>query len=191
MSRGLSEAILSMKIRGIRGFEPIVSKSKKWINWVTHIGPRTCRFCIDQDGKIFDIKFPPDNIPVHENCGCETEALDAIKCGTATIDRGRGADLWLYLYKKLPDNYVKKEDAAKKGWVQIKGNLRKVIPGATIGGEVYKNREGKLPKALGRIWYEADINYMGGYRGKHRILYSNDGLMFVTYDHNNTFYELI
>ena len=55
MSKGLSEAILSMKMRGIRGFEPIVSKSKKWINWVTHIGLRTCGFCRDQNGKIFDV----------------------------------------------------------------------------------------------------------------------------------------
>ena len=40
------------------------------------------------------------------------------------------------------------------------------------------------------MWYEADINYTGGYRNGHRILYSNDGLMFATYDHYETFYEL-
>jgi hypothetical protein len=41
-----------------------------------------------------------------------------------------------------------------------------------------------------RIWYEADINYTSGYRGTERILYSNDGLIFVTYDHYQTFYEI-
>lgn len=41
-----------------------------------------------------------------------------------------------------------------------------------------------------RIWYEADINYTGGFRNGHRIVYSNDGLIFVTYDHYNTFYEI-
>lgn len=48
-----------------------------------------------------------------------------------------------------------------------------------------------LPAAAGRIWYEADINYDGGFRGTDRILYSNDGLIFVTYDHYRTFIEII
>ena len=51
--------------------------------------------------------------------------------------------------------------------------------------------DGHLPEASGRIWYEADINYTAGFRTRHRILYSNDGLVFVTYDHYDTFYEII
>ncbi|MBC8529578.1 hypothetical protein H8699_09085 [Christensenellaceae bacterium NSJ-44] len=31
----------------------------------------------------------------------------------------------------------------------------------------------------------------GGYRNGHRILYSSDGLIFATYDHYNTFYEIV
>ena len=42
----------------------------------------------------------------------------------------------------------------------------------------------------GRIWYEADINYESGYRNDARILYSNDGLIFASYDHYTTFYEI-
>ena len=52
------------------------------------------------------------------------------------------------------------------------------------------NDKGKLPDAPNRIWYEADIDYQSGYRNTYRILYSNDGLIFVTYDHYQTFYEL-
>ena len=37
---------------------------------------------------------------------------------------------------------------------------------------------------------EADINYNGGFRNRQRILYSNDGLIFVSYDHYQTFYEI-
>ena len=59
-----------------------------------------------------------------------------------------------------------------------------------IGGDIYYNDEGRLPQANGRIWYEADINYTSGYRGLDRIYYSNDGLIFVSYDHNATFYEI-
>ena len=55
---------------------------------------------------------------------------------------------------------------------------------------VTNNDEGRLPQASGRIWYEADINYTSGYRGLDRIYYSNDGLIFVSYDHGYTFYEI-
>jgi len=40
------------------------------------------------------------------------------------------------------------------------------------------------------VWYEADINYTGGARNRERVVYSNDGLVFVTYDHYHTFYEV-
>jgi hypothetical protein len=59
-----------------------------------------------------------------------------------------------------------------------------------IGGDIYKNKSKKLPDAPGRIWYEADINYNGGFRNRQRVLYSNDGLIFATYDHYHTFYEI-
>lgn len=59
-----------------------------------------------------------------------------------------------------------------------------------IGGNVYQNRDNKLPDSDGRVWYEADINYNDGYRNRQRVLYSNDGLVFVTYDHYQTFYEI-
>jgi len=55
----------------------------------------------------------------------------------------------------------------------------------------YYNDDGHLPGAPGRIWYEADINYKTGKRNTQRIVWSNDGLIFVTYDHYETFYEIV
>ena len=55
---------------------------------------------------------------------------------------------------------------------------------------IYLNKDGHLPNAPGRIWYDADINYYNGKRNAHRILWSNDGLIFVTYDHYQTFMEI-
>lgn len=97
-------------------------------------------------------------------------------------------DVVAYLKKhgKLPDNYVTKDVAIKAGWKQKKGNLADVLPGKSIGGDVYKNIEGKLPSKIGRIWYEADINYTSGYRGKERLYYSNDGLFYKTINHAET-----
>ena len=59
-----------------------------------------------------------------------------------------------------------------------------------IGGDIYKNKNGKLPSASGRIWYEVDINYTGDMRNGSRVIYSNDGLVFVTYDHYFTFNQI-
>lgn len=101
-----------------------------------------------------------------------------------------GADVYLADFGLLPEYYISKKQAQKSGWQNWKGNLDEVLPGKMIGGDIYKNKDGKLPSKQGRIWYEADINYEGGYRNRHRILYSNDGLMFASYDHYQTFYEI-
>lgn len=59
-----------------------------------------------------------------------------------------------------------------------------------IFGGIFSNYNGHLPDDPGRIWYEADINYIEGKRNSERILFSNDGLIFVTYDHYKTFCEV-
>ena len=60
----------------------------------------------------------------------------------------------------------------------------------SIGGDKFGNREGLLPKEDGRQYYECDVNYQGGYRGAERIVFSNDGLIFYTDDHYNSFTQL-
>lgn len=191
MDKLLKQVILSMKIMGYNNFNPVTKTSKNWDKWITDFGPRTCFYCAKQNGKIFTKETESINIPVHINCGCELQSILAIIIGTSTIERENGADNWIYLFNQLPDKYISKKAARNMGWNSILGNLRKIIPNAIIGGDVYNNYNKKLPTIPGRIWYEADINYNGGYRNSHRIVYSNDGLMFVTYDHYNTFYELI
>ncbi|MCR6850222.1 S-layer homology domain-containing protein [Bacillus sp. IBL03825] len=93
-------------------------------------------------------------------------------------------------HKKLPDNYITKEQAQALGWVSKDGNLHKVAPGKSIGGNIFQNKGNPLPSAPGRVWYEADINYSTGYRGNDRILYSSDGLVYRTSDHYKTFTEV-
>ncbi|UNP84341.1 S-layer homology domain-containing protein [Bacillus mycoides] len=93
-------------------------------------------------------------------------------------------------HKKLPDNYITKDQAESLGWVKKKGNLHKVAPGKSMGGDIFANKEGLLPAAPGRTWYEADVNYISGYRGNDRILYSSDGLVYKTSDHYKTLTEI-
>ena len=111
--------------------------------------------------------------------------------GTSS-DRGfDGADAWVMYRGKLPDYYITKEEAAALGWKPKQANLAEVAPGKMLGGNLYKNVPEVLPNATGRKWYEADLDYDSGFRNEKRLLYSNDGLIFVSYDHAQTFYEII
>ncbi|TWP25121.1 ribonuclease [Apibacter muscae] len=88
---------------------------------------------------------------------------------------------------RLPDYYITKNKAREMGWNANQGNLCSKIPGKIIGGDLFKNRENLLPNKKGRVWFEADLNYNCGSRGKDRVIFSNDGLIFVTYNHYKSF----
>ena len=105
--------------------------------------------CKKHQGKIYLLyDIIPEEPPLHPNCRCSVQRLEAKTAGTATKIGLRGADWWLKTFRRLPD-------------------------------------------ALGRTWYEADIHYSFGYRGGERILYSNDGSIFVTYDYYAAFAEIV
>ena len=111
------------------------------------------------------------------------EKIDENKSYTSKED----VALYIYTYNKLPSNYVSKKQAKEMGWVASKGNLLKVCEGCSIGGDKFTNREKKLPTKKGRQYYECDIDYEGGNRNAKRIVFSNDGLIYYTDDHYNTF----
>ena len=92
-------------------------------------------------------------------------------------------------HKQLPGYYITKKEARKNGWNPAEGNLCDVLPGGAIGGDMFTNRERQLPVSPGRIWYEADLNYNCAHRNADRLLFSNDGLVFVTKDHYKTFVQ--
>ncbi len=122
------------------------------------------------------------------DAGVGGAALSVSEDGTYT-DKDHVA-LYLHLYQKLPANYISKTKAKKAGWDAEKGNLWDVCPGKSIGGGTFYNDDGLLPEKSGRAWKECDIDYAGGYRGAKRICYSNDGLIFYTDDHYQSFMQL-
>lgn len=88
---------------------------------------------------------------------------------------------------KLPPYYLTKQQARAQGWDSRQGNLCKVLPGRAIGGDPFSNRERRLPEKHGRKWFEADVNYSCGHRNADRMLWSNDGLIYLTRDHYRSF----
>jgi ribonuclease T1 len=97
---------------------------------------------------------------------------------------------YIHKFKELPPNFITKKEAQELGWNDSEGNLWDVTARKSIGGDRFYNREGFLPEADNRQYYECDINYYGGYRGAERIVYSNDGLIFYTDDHYESFERL-
>ncbi len=97
---------------------------------------------------------------------------------------------YIFAHGELPDNFITKEEAKTLGWDSEWNYVGDVAPGMSIGGDRFGNYEGKLPKVKGRKYYECDANYRGKKRGAERIIYSNDGHVWYTKDHYETFEEL-
>lgn len=86
---------------------------------------------------------------------------------------------------KLPDYYITKNEARKQGWDPSRGNLCDVLPGKAIGGDKFGNREGRLPD--GEKYFEADVNYHCGGRNADRIIYTQNGDVYLTKNHYKSF----
>ena len=94
--------------------------------------------------------------------------------------------LYIHTYGELPDNFISKKEAEKLGWSG--GSLEPYAPGMSIGGSRFGNYEGLLPEKNGRTYTECDIDTMGAKsRGAKRIVFSNDGLIYYTDDHYESF----
>ena len=94
--------------------------------------------------------------------------------------------LYLHTYGHLPSNFITKKEAEKLGWSG--GSLEPYAPGKCIGGSHFGNYEGILPEKDGRSYTECDIDTLGAdKRGAKRIVFSNDGLIYYTEDHYETF----
>lgn len=94
--------------------------------------------------------------------------------------------LYLHLYGHLPSNFITKKEAEKLGWKG--GSLEPFAPGMCIGGNRFGNYEGLLPEKDGRFYTECDIDTLGAdSRGAKRIVFSNDGLIYYTEDHYESF----
>ena len=80
-------------------------------------------------------------------------------------------------------------EARVQGWDRLKGNLAKTRPGKSIGGD-----RSSIIKVIYQIYQEEydmrDANYLAGFRGTERIIYSGDGLIYKTLDHYKTFIKI-
>lgn len=126
---------------------------------------------------------PPETEPPEQ-----TDAPEALPSEEGSYTEVEDVAYYLHTYGHLPDNYITKAEAEDAGWDSGAGNLWDVAYGMSIGGDRFGNYEGQLPK--GERYYEADVNYDGGYRGSERIVYTDDGDIWYTSDHYESFEKL-
>lgn len=123
----------------------------------------------------------PVDLPVYE--------ADDTPCPVSEDDEYWTKDdvaLYIHLYGHLPKNYISKSKAQSLGWEG--GSLEPYAPGCSIGGGRFGNYEGLLPTKKGRTYTECDIDTRGKKsRGAKRIVFSNDGLIYYTDDHYESF----
>lgn len=112
----------------------------------------------------------------------ETPAIEEDGTYTTKEDVAR----YIHTYGHLPENFITKKQAQALGWEG--GSLELYAPGKCIGGSRFGNYEGTLPEKDGRTYTECDIDTLGASkRGAKRIVFSNDGLIYYTEDHYETF----
>ena len=132
---------------------------------------------LPESGDSWQTDNNPSNSPA-----VNIDTLDPDGCYTTKED----VALYIHLYGHLPSNFITKSQAEKLGWNG--GGLEDVAPGKCIGGDKFGNYERLLPDAPGRTWKECDIDTLGkNSRGAKRIVFSNDGLIYYTDDHYESF----
>ena len=136
-----------------------------------------------------DITVYETTIPKEETSQITTAATTLPE---AVIDRNGSytskddVALYIHTYGELPSNFITKKEAQALGWTG--GSLEPYAKGECIGGTYFGNYEGVLPKKKGRQYTECDIDTLGkSSRGAKRIVFSNDGLIYYTDDHYETF----
>lgn len=162
--------------------------------WITLL----CSGCGDKSNTVERMDTVPETAPVESmyvSSAADTEATDEEITGEdRTLPKEDGAysskeevAAYIYEFGHLPSNFITKKEAQELGWDNKEGNLWEVAPGKSIGGDKFGNREGLLPEKTGRKYYECDIDFEGGFRNGKRIVYSDDGLIYYTEDHYESF----
>lgn len=139
-------------------------------------------------------------------CGDAAQTIDAVQQAAQTVQELADAQeeetpaieedgtyttkedvaLYIHTYGHLPENFITKKQAQALGWEG--GSLEPYAPGKCIGGSRFGNYEGILPEKDGRTYTECDIDTLRAEkRGAKRIVFSNDGLIYYTEDHYETF----
>ena len=137
-------------------------------------------------GLDFDIPEAAEPAPPSLSVQESTESAQELLAPDGNFSTKEDVALYIHTYGCLPPNFITKNEARDLGWEG--GGLDDYAYGMCIGGDRFGNYEGLLPDAKGRTWTECDIDTLHeDSRGAKRIVFSNDGLIYYTDDHYESF----
>ena len=137
-------------------------------------------------GLDFDIPEAADPAPPSLSAQETTDGSLELLAPDGSFSTKEDVALYIHTYGCLPPNFITKDEARDLGWEG--GGLDDYAYGKCIGGDRFGNYEGLLPEAPGRKWTECDIDTLhADSRGAKRIVFSNDGLIYYTDDHYESF----
>lgn len=145
---------------------------------------------LDETAEPDTVQTESEPIIADSDAPVEAEPKTAEESATLDIDEDGwyyskdDVALYIHTFGHLPDNYITKNEARDLGWEG--GSIERYLEGAAIGGDRFGNYEGLLPE--GRNYTECDIDTNGqSTRGAKRIIFSDDGLVYYTDDHYESF----
>ena len=147
----------------------------------------------DDQKNAADTKSPPKTVTATPKIAKKTATPSPVPRGldkNGSYSTKEDVAAYIRQFGKLPPNYITKSQAQNLGWDSYSGNLWKVAPGKSIGGDRFGNYEGVLPKGS---YTECDIDYHGGYRDSKRLVFCKSGgewHIYYTEDHYQTFEEV-
>lgn len=145
-----------------------------------------CMFLATREAAIHEVVLTPEELPDDRIELTVDDPTEVAPDQSGTYTSKEDVALYIHCYGHLPYNFMTKSEAKKLGWKS--GSLEEYAPGMCIGGDRFGNYEGLLPKAPGRTYTECDIDTLGAKsRGAKRIVFSNDGLIYYTDDHYESF----
>lgn len=166
--------------------KPAVATVKNGKVTAVSVGKTTIKAVCNRKSYKCKITVIEEKIAVQENTDQENTVQENTVLENGVYTSKNEVALYIHTYQKLPANFIDKEEAYSLGW--LGGSLEAYAPGKSIGGDYFGNYEELLPVADGRSYIECDIDTLGAdSRGAKRIVYSNDGLIYYTDDHYETF----
>lgn len=113
----MQENFIENLINNLRQNRELWGNSLNWANWISQLTVASCKYCVEQHGKIVDISILENKtwVQAHPRCKCVYAKMRTKAVGTVTELGMEGADVYIGKFGCLPDYYVNKQTAQQAG----------------------------------------------------------------------------